>query len=74
MFVLDSISSEDKQYCVDFFERDDGTFGFEEYRRDSDDYNQWFIIGFFGSLLFPTKKDAVEAAVRYVIWLEGQLE
>ena len=74
MFVLDSISSADKQYCVDFFDRDDGTFGFEEYRRDIEDYNQWFKIGFFGTLLFPTKKDAVEAAVRYVIWLEGQLE
>ena len=74
MFILDSISSEDKQYCVDFFERDDGTFDFEEYRRDVEDYNQWFKIGFFGTLLFPTKKHAVEAAVRYVIWLEGQLE
>ena len=67
MFILDSISSEDKQYCVDFFERDDGTFGFEEYRRDIEDYNQWFKIVFFGTLLFPTKKHAVEAAVRYVI-------
>ena len=67
MFILDSISSEDKQYCVDFFERDDGTFDFEEYRRDVEDYNQWFKIGFFGTLLFPTKKHAVEAAVRYVI-------
>ena len=74
MFVLDSISSEDKQYCVDFFERDDGTFGFEEYRRDIEDYNQWFKIGCFDTLLFTTKKDAVEAAVKYVIWLKGQLE
>ena len=74
MFVLDSISSEDKQYCVDFFERDDGTFGFEEYRRDIEDYNQWFKIGCFDTLLFATKKDAVEAAVKYVIWLKGQLE
>ena len=74
MFILDSISSEDKQYCVDFFERDDGTFGFEEYRRDIEDYNQWFKIGCFDTLLFTTKKDAVEAAVKYVIWLKGQLE
>ena len=74
MFILDSISSEDKQYCVDFFERDDGTFGFEEYRRDIEDYNQWFKIGCFDTLLFTTKKDATEAAVQYVIWLKGQLE
>ena len=74
MFVVDSISSEDNQYCVDFFKRDDGTFGFEEYRRDIEDYNQWFEIGFFGTLFFTLKKDAVKAAVRYVIWLEEQLE
>ena len=74
MFFLDSISSEHKQYCVDFFERDDGTFGFEEYRRDIEDYNQWFKIGCFDTLLFTTKKDAIETAVQYVIWLKGQLE
>ena len=74
MFILDSISSEDKQYCVDSLERDDGTFGFEEYRRDIEDYNQWFKIGCFDTLLFTTKKDAIEAAVQYVIWLKGQLE
>ena len=74
MLVVDSVSSEDNQYCVDFFERDDGTFGFEEYRRDIEDYNQWFKIGCFDTLLFTTKKDAIEAAVQYVIWLKGQLE
>ena len=74
MLVVDSVSSEDNQYCVDFFERDDGTFGFEEYRRDIEDYNQWFKIGCFDTLLFTTKKDAVEAAVKYLIWLKGQLE
>ena len=74
MFVVDSISSDDDQYCVDFFKRKDGTFGFEEYRRDIEDYNQWFKIGCFDTLLFTTKKDAIEAAVKYVIWLKGQLE
>ena len=74
MFVVDSIISEDDQYFVDFFKRKDGTFGFEEYRRDIEDYNQWFKIGCFDTLLFTTKKDAIEAAVQYVIWLKGQLE
>ena len=62
MFVVDSISSEDDQYCVDFFKRKDGTFGFEEYRRDVEDYDQWFVIGRFNTLFFTTKKDAVKAA------------
>ena len=74
MFVVDSVSSEDNQYCVDFFKRDDGTFGFEECRRDIEDYYQWLKIGCFDTLLFTTKKDAVEAVVKHVIWLKGQLE
>ena len=74
MLVVDSVSSEDNQYCVDFFKRDDGTFGFEEYRRDIEDYNQWFKIGCFDTLFFTTKKEAIEAAGKHVIWLKGQLE
>ena len=74
MLVIDSVNSEDNQYCVDVFKRDDGTFGFEEYRRDIEDYNQWFKIGCFDTLFFTTKKEAIEAAGKYVIWLKGQLE
>ena len=74
MFVVDSISSEDDQYCVDFFKRKDGTFGFEEYRRDVEDYNQWFVIGHFDTLFFTAKKDAVKAALKHVMWLKVQLE
>ena len=70
MFVIDSINSEDNQYCVDFFERADGTFGFEEYRRDVEDYNQWFKIGCFGALLFTTKRSAIDAALKHIIWLK----
>jgi hypothetical protein len=39
MVVLKSIISPDSKYCVDVFIRSDGTFGFEEYRRDVEDYN-----------------------------------
>ena len=74
MLVVDSVSSEDNQYYVDLFKPDDDKFDFEEYRRDIEDYNQWFKIGCFDTLLFTTKKDAIEAAVQYVIWLKGQLE
>ena len=70
MFVIDSINSEDNQYCVDFFERADGTFGFEEYRRDVEDYNQWFKIGCSDTLLFTTKRSAIDAALKHVIWLK----
>lgn len=35
--VLTSIETPDRQRCVDLFQRQDGTFGFEELRRDPED-------------------------------------
>jgi hypothetical protein len=35
--VLRSIETDDAARCVDLFVRPDGTFGFEEYRRDIED-------------------------------------
>jgi len=35
--VLASLEAEGGERCVDVFKRPDGTFGFEEYRRDSED-------------------------------------
>ena len=32
--VLASLETDDHSQCVDFFLREDGTFGFEQYRRD----------------------------------------
>ena len=35
--VMKSINGHDDSICVDIFLRPDGTFGFEEYRRDVED-------------------------------------
>ena len=39
VLVMDSMSSEDNQYCVDLSKCDDATFSFEKPRRDIEDYN-----------------------------------
>ena len=39
VLVVDSMSSEDNQYCVDLSKCDDATFSFEKPRRDIEDYN-----------------------------------
>ncbi len=44
--VLRSIETQEGERCVDFFIRPDGSFGFEEYRRDAEDRRGWFPIGF----------------------------
>ena len=43
--VLRSVNLPGEHVCVDLFRRPDGTFGFEEYRREPEDGRGWFVIG-----------------------------
>jgi hypothetical protein len=67
--VLASLEADGGDRCVDIFRRPDDTFGFEEYRRDSEDGRGWFRIGNFGDEVFPTETDARVAATRALPWL-----
>ena len=71
--VLRSIETTDGGRCVDLFERPDGTFGFEEYRRDSEDGRGWFPIGFHQDKAFPSENDALRTALETVPWLRDVL-
>lgn len=69
--VLASINNDDGSRCVDIVRRADGTFGFEEYRRDPEDQGRWSHAGNFGARIYATR-DAAEAAARTAIaWLRG---
>ncbi len=57
--------------CVDVFLRPDGTFGFEEYRRDSEDARGWFPVGSFGDRVFDSAEAALADARQKVSWLEA---
>jgi len=67
--VLASLEAEGGERCVDIFRRPDGTFGFEEYRRDSEDGRGWFRIGSFGAETFASEADARAAATSALPWL-----
>ena len=67
--VLRSINTEDGARCVDVFRRPDGTFGFEEYRRDVEDGRGWFAIGHWSAQPFATQDEASGAARRAIEWL-----
>jgi hypothetical protein len=41
--VSDSIENREHDRCVDLFRRPDGTFGFEEFRRDLEDASTWTL-------------------------------
>ena len=67
--VLHSINQEGELRCVDVFLRPDGTFGFEEFRRDPEDGRGWFPVGFYAEQSFGSPTDALEAAKTRVSWL-----
>ena len=52
--VSRSIETGDGGRCVDIFVRPDGSWGFEEYRRDVEDARGWFPIGGHARKVFGT--------------------
>ena len=64
--VLRSIVTPDGGRCVDILVRPDATFGFEEFRWDSEDARGWFPIGNHGARIFPTEEDALNDALSKV--------
>ena len=67
--VIRSINLDGEMICVDIFRRPDGTFGFDEFRREPEDTRGWFSIGHFGGRVFETSEAALRAAVEAVDWL-----
>ena len=66
--VTDSIETPGGERCVDLFQRPNGSWGFEEYRRDVEDGSGWFKIGFYGDHSFVDRTTAIQAAKRTVTW------
>lgn len=60
--------------CVDVFRRPDGTFGFEEFRRDPEDMGAWTPVSSFSGLEYPSELEAVAAATDAVPWLASVLD
>ncbi|MFT6583685.1 MAG: hypothetical protein ACJAU6_004143 [Alphaproteobacteria bacterium] len=69
--VISSINDSGAAKCVDFFQRPDASFGYEEYRRDHEDLRGWFPCGGFDNQSFKTLKDAKSDALRRIAWLDG---
>ena len=72
--VLRSINTDDATLCVDLFVRPDGTFGFEEYRRDVEDGRGWFAFGFHASGTYETADDALREALSRIAWLRAAID
>ena len=67
--VVESAENPQHDRCVDVFMRPDGSFGFEEFRRDAEDAGAWTPISYFSGLSHGSKGEALAAAAQQVPWL-----
>ena len=71
--VLASPSTANVDRCIDIFEPD-GTFGFEEFRRDPEDRGAWTPVAYFSQQEYDSEADALAAARQRVPWLDDVLD
>ena len=67
--VLRSTENAQHDRCVDVFARPDGSFGFEEFRRDAEDAGAWTPVKYFSGLRYASEREASAEAARRVAWL-----
>lgn len=67
--VLANLENAKRDRCVDLFLRPDGTYGFEEFRRDPEDAGAWTPVQFYAGKSFASRDEAMAAARRAVAWL-----
>ena len=63
--IYRSVENDEHDRCVDLFSRPDGTFGFEEFRRDE---GGWVPVAHYRGLCFATEAGAIAAAAGVVPW------
>ena len=68
--VLRSVNTPDGGRCVDVFMRPDGSYGFEEFRRDAEDAKGWFAIGGHAGKVLDSEQAAFDQALVFISWLK----
>lgn len=71
--VFRSIENAEHDRCVDLFRRPDGSFGFEEFRRDVEDAGLWTPVAYYSVAAYCSTDDALKAAAASVAWLAEAL-
>ena len=66
--VFTSIENPQHDRCVDLFRRPDGTYGFEEFRRDPEDAGEWTPMRYYSGAVHGSAVDAFDAALKAVAW------
>ena len=71
--VFVSVENGEHDRCVDLFSRPDGSFGFEEFRRDVEDGGRWTPVQFYSGVAYASSALALATAERCVPWLSESL-
>ena len=71
--VLASVENSEHDRCVDIFSRPDGSFGFEEFRRDVEDRGEWTPVQYYSGTAYVSSTAALDTAERCAPWLAGIL-
>ena len=72
--VLNSIENLNGDRCLDVFERDDGTFGFEEFRKEPESKTGWVLVGYYSDGMYKTQGLVFFEAGKRVSWLNEVLK
>ena len=67
--VFVSIENAEHDRCVEIFLRANGSYGFEEFRRDFEDGGRWTPLHHYSHTTYPSLTDALNIAERRVPWL-----
>ncbi len=67
--MLESLENEQHDRCLDLFQRPDGSFGFETFRRDVEDRGVWTPASYFAAGRYESRDAALAAARQLVGWL-----
>ena len=67
--VFVSVENVERDRCVDMFSRPDGSYGFEEFRRDIEDGGLWTPVQYYSGASYVSPAEALGAAERCVSWL-----
>jgi hypothetical protein len=70
--VVTSLHNDEVDRCVDIVRRPDGTFGFQEFRKDPEDSGGWTLVSYNPQGAYATVEEAIGAARAVVAWLRDR--
>jgi len=72
--VFVSIENFEHDRCVDLFSRPDGSYGFEEFRRDVEDRGEWTPVQYYSGSTYASRETALATATRSLTWLADAIK